>query len=352
MAKVFFASAIVVGGIAVALFLLYNVRELDDISSQKTDKESENNPVIDPPQVRPQDRQGSPESTKAKDVKGTTKDEKVRDKETSKYDSKTDKKDNEKPEIPKGHLKYLGEHGSPIITGEIEEVDFVPNGKDFYTHFARKRMPLIMRGAISHWPAVKHWANETYLRENYGDVIFDVMLTKKYETILPIKKTMTLSEYLDIYKKENVYLDCPFPQSKMTRDILVPYCLQCDEFGDIISSTHLLFSNGNTSSSLHYDGYENLLSVISGTKEILVANYSYSEYFYNHEFTTINIEAPIDPEAVDLVKYPKLADVTFHKVSIKPLFFSNFIQNTLTFFSRIIFKIFPATIILVQKLFT
>ncbi|XP_031562807.1 uncharacterized protein LOC116298460 isoform X2 [Actinia tenebrosa] len=313
MAKWYFAAAIVVGGIAVALFLLYNVRELDDLSRQKTDQETGKKPVIDPPQERPQDRQESPDT---KDGKRALKDEKLRDKQTSKQDSKADKKDNEEPEIPKGHLKYLGEHGSPIITGEIEEVDFVPNGKDFYTHFARKRKPLIMRGAISHWPAVKHWANETYLRENYGDVIFDVQLTKKYETILPIKKTMTLNEYLDIYKKENVYLDCPFPQSKMTRDILVPYCLQCNEISEGISSTHLLFSNGNTSSSLHYDGYENLLSVISGTKEILVANYSYADSFYNRNYTTVNIEAPIDPEAVDLIKYPKLAEVPFHKVTI------------------------------------
>lgn len=315
MSKVYFAAAIVVGGLAIALFLLYNVREFDDLSSQKNDKDPKSKPVIYPPQEKPQDRPESTDTTQTKNGKGTT-DQTSRDRETSKYESKADdKKDNGKTGIPKGHLKYLGEHGSPIITGQIEEVDFVPNGRDFYTHFARQRKPLIMRGAISHWPAVKHWANETYLRENYGDVIFDIQFTKKYETILPIKKTMTLNEYLDIYKKENVYLDSPFPQSKMIKDILVPYCLQCGEFGDIISSTHLLFSNGNTSSSLHYDGYENLLSVISGRKEVLVANYSYADYFYNRNFTTVNIEAPIDPEAVDLIKYPKLAEVTFHKVS-------------------------------------
>jgi hypothetical protein len=318
MAKWYFTLAIVVGGLAVSLYLLYNKRDLygkDNLASQQTDKEFTDKVIIDIPQNIPQDSQGL-RHKETKDGKQTTfKEEKASDSETS--NQKTDdEKDNVQPEIPKGHLKYLGEHGSPIILGDVEEIDYVPNGRDFYIHFARQRRPLIMRGAISHWPAVKHWANESYLRENYGDVIFDIQLSKKYETVLPIKKTMNLNEYLDIYKKENVYLDCPFPQSKMTRDILVPYCLQCDEFKDSISSTHLLFSNGNTSSSLHYDGYENLLSVISGTKEVLIANYSYSEYFYNRNFTTVNIEAPIDPEAVDLIKYPKLAQVTFHKVSI------------------------------------
>ncbi|XP_048580543.1 uncharacterized protein LOC5518642 isoform X3 [Nematostella vectensis] len=227
-----------------------------------------------------------------------------------------EQKENAKKAVPRGHLKYLGEHGSPIIQGEIEELDFVPNGKDFYEHFVRQRKPVVLRGAIKNWPAVKHWSNESYLAEKYGDIIFDVQFTKKYETILPIKKTMNLKEYLKIYKKENVYLDCPFPHSPMTQDILVPYNLQCPELLSGIASTHLLFSSGNTSSSIHYDGYENLLSLVSGTKEVLVANYSYTDRFYHRNYTTVNIEAPIDPEAVDLLRFPKIAEVPFHKVTL------------------------------------
>lgn len=214
-----------------------------------------------------------------------------------------------------GHMKKLGEHSSFITEGEIEEIDFVPNGKDFYEHFLRKRKPLVMRGAIKNWPAVQHWANESYLREKYGDVVFDVQLTKKYEGEFPAKKTMNLNEFLTIYKSKQVYLDCPFPHSTMIQDIFVPYCLQCEEVMPSIASTHLLFSSGNTSSSCHMDGYENLLSLIAGTKEVLVASPKYVEYFYPQNHTTVNIESPIDPEAVDLKKFPKLAEIPFHKVS-------------------------------------
>lgn len=214
-----------------------------------------------------------------------------------------------------GHMNKLGEHGSSIIEGDIEELNFVPNGRDFYEHFLRKRRPLVMRGAIKNWPAVQHWANESYLREKYGDVVFDVQLTKKYEGEFPAKKTMNLNEFLSIYKSKQVYLDCPFPHSAMIQDIFVPYCLQCEEIMPSIASTHLLFSSGDTSSSCHMDGYENLLSLIAGTKEILVANPKYVEYFYPRNHTTVNIESPIDPEAVDLKKFPKLAEIPFHKVS-------------------------------------
>ena len=218
-------------------------------------------------------------------------------------------------EILTGHMKKLGEHGSIIMHGEIEELNFVPNGKDFYEHFLRKRRPLIMRGAIKNWPAVQNWANESYLREKYGEVVFDVQLTKKYEGEFPAKKTMNLNEFLTIYKSKQVYLDCPFPHSDMIKDIFVPYCLQCEEVMPTIASTHLLFSSGNTSSSCHMDGYENLLSLIAGKKEVLVASPKYVEYFYPRNHTTVNIESPIDPEAVNLEKFPKLAQVPFHKVS-------------------------------------
>ena len=218
--------------------------------------------------------------------------------------------------LPSGHLKKLGEHGSEIIVGEIEELDYVPHGKDFYEHFLRKRRPLILRGALKDWPAVQHWPNETYLREKHGATIFDVQFSKKYEGEFPVKKTMNLTEYLNIYKTKDVYLDCPFVHtSGMMNDILIPHCLQCEEIARSIGSVHLLFSSGNTSSSCHFDGYENLLSVIAGTKDVLVADSKYVELFYPESHTTVNIESPIDPEAVDLERFPRVAEIPFHRVS-------------------------------------
>lgn len=221
---------------------------------------------------------------------------------------------NEEPDQLVGHLKKLGEHGSNILIGEIEDIDYVPNGRDFYTYFLRKQRPLVMRGAAADWSAVKHWANETYMREKYGHVIFDVEFTKRYERIHPIKKTMNLSEYLDIYKRKQVYLDCPFPQTDLTSDIMVPYCLQCEEVMSTIASIHLLYSSGNTSSSLHQDGYQNLLTLISGTKEVLVANSNYAEHLYANNYTTVPGLSPVNPESVDLKTFPNVSKVTFHKV--------------------------------------
>jgi len=221
---------------------------------------------------------------------------------------------NEEPDQLAGHLKRLGELGSNVVIGEIEDIDYVPNGRDFYTHFLRKQRPLVMRGAAVEWSAVKHWANETYMKEKYGHVIFDVEFTKHYERIHPIKKTMNLSEYLDIYRSKQVYLDSPFPQTDLTSEIMVPYCLQCEEVMSSITSIHLLYSSGNTSSSLHQDGYQNLLTLISGTKEVLIANSESAQHLYANNYTTVPGLSPVNPESVDLKTFPNVSKVIFHKV--------------------------------------
>lgn len=211
------------------------------------------------------------------------------------------------------HSGKLGEQGE-ILHEQIDELDYFPNGKDFYDNYVRKRRPLIIRGAGKQWPAFEYWKNETYMRSKYGDVLFEVDFTKRYEQKPPIKKTVTLNEFFDIYKTQEVYLDSAFPQSNLTKDIAVPFCLQCEEMMTKISSIHLLYSNGGTSYVLHQDGYENILTVLSGKKVLLITNSSYSARLHADEYVTVPGLSPIDPENVDLVKYPGVAGVPFHEV--------------------------------------
>ena len=215
--------------------------------------------------------------------------------------------------LPDGHLKKLGEHGNPLI-GQLTEIDYMIGGKDFYTHFVRKRVPLIMRGVAVHWNAVKFWHNESYLQEQYGNVLMDVEMGKIYEGKLNVRKTMNMNEFLSLYKNTSIYLDSPFPQSEMIKDLETPMCMQCHELSNTIASAHLLFSSGNTSSSFHHDGYDNLLTVISGVKVVLVFNYSYGKELYADEVQTFPGLSPINPERVDFKRYPLFADVPFHKV--------------------------------------
>lgn len=240
--------------------------------------------------------------------------DKSADQDTTLMHAQSDELNDKQP--PSGHLKKLGEHGSPVVTTHIEELDYTLNGKDFYSYFIRKRTPVIMRGAARNWPAFHHWQNKSYLIEKYGEQPFRVESTKKYENAPPIHNVMTMKEFLDIFERSEVYLDSPFPQSNMTKDIMLPSCLQCKELNSNITSIHLLYSSGGTSSNFHYDGSENLLSVLSGTKEVLLSHYNNTKYFSKKGEMYANVVSPINPEAVDLIKFPHLVNVTFHKVNL------------------------------------
>ena len=209
--------------------------------------------------------------------------------------------------------KQLGDHATPLKDG-ILELDYSIGGADFYASFIKKRTPLIFRGITKSWNAVKHWHDEEYLKEKYGHVLMDVEMGKVYNNELYPRKTMNMTEFLGIYKEKTIYLDSPFPQSEMMNDLEVPFFMQCPELSKNFTSAHLLFSSGNTSSCFHQDSYENLLTMISGNKDVVLVNYTYMEEVYADHIDTFPGLSPISPESVDLDKWPRFKDVPFHKV--------------------------------------
>ncbi len=209
--------------------------------------------------------------------------------------------------------KKLGEHGTPE-EGRITELDYSIGGTDFYTQFIRKRTPVVFRGVASSWKAVKSWNDENYMRDNYGHVLVDVEMGKIYKNALNPRKTMNISHFLSIYKNQTVYLDSPFPQSELINDLEVPFFMQCPELAPNFTSAHLLFSNGNTSSCFHQDGYENLLTMVSGIKVVTLVDFKYMKEVYADHIDTFPGLSPISPEGVDFEKWPLFKDVPFHKV--------------------------------------
>lgn len=228
-------------------------------------------------------------------------------------------------ELPLGHLKKLGEHDEPILNG-ITELDYMIGGNDFYEHFARKRRPVIFRNVTRNWISTLQWKNESYLLEKYSDLLFDVEMRKVYDDDLNTRKTMTMKEFLAEYRDKTLYLDSPFPQTSMMADMELPLMLQCEEHYKSFESMHLLFSNGNTSSPLHHDGYENFLSVFSGIKVLYVIEPKYGKELYVEFVKDFPGLSPINPERLDFVKYPLFKGVPFHKVSWLTKYFNTAIK--------------------------
>lgn len=99
-------------------------------------------------------------------------------------------------------------------------------------------------------------------------------------------------------------------------------CVWCGHTWQL-SSTNLLFSGGNTSSSLHHDGYDNMLALLSGHKTAILIPDAHSEDLYMNDFVTYPGLSPIEPDSVDLDKFPRMTTVPYGRVEMeagKPVF--------------------------------
>ena len=226
-----------------------------------------------------------------------------------------------------GHLKRFGEHRPS--EGEISSLKYAPSSADFYHNYIHKRRPAVIRNGASHWPAVQLWQNESYLTSNFGSSIFTVEYRKKFKNEHPVRKPLSFEEFLKIYKSEDVYLDSSFPpNSLMLNDIILPSVLNCHEISSSIDSLNLLVNSGDANSAFHHDGFENILTVISGTKTVYLINSTYSKELYADQFSIVAGVLSIDPEKLDLETYPKLAVVPYYEVTLnKGEYFSK--QSTL-----------------------
>lgn len=216
-----------------------------------------------------------------------------------------------------GHEEPLGKQGAPYQP--VDQLSFPPSARDFYKQYIRASKPVVIRNAINTWPAYERWKDYKYLKKVHGHEPFNVEFRKKFKNVFPVRKAWRLTRFLDEFQEKKIYLDSLFRiNSTMTGEVLLPPSLQCKRLSDGIDNLNLLMSSGNTSSAFHHDGYENLLSIISGEKEIILYDSKYTRLLEADNVTVAAGVSQIDPERLDLVRYPIMAELPYFVASLKP----------------------------------
>jgi len=96
------------------------------------------------------------------------------------------------------------------LQSEIPEIDHAITPLSFYREYISKNIPLVIRGAVKHWPGVHRWSIP-YLRKVLGDEKIVVAVTpngyadaiaKKDDTeeeffVMPEERLLTMSKFLD-----------------------------------------------------------------------------------------------------------------------------------------------------------
>jgi hypothetical protein len=198
-----------------------------------------------------------------------------------------------------------------------------PSVEEFEARYISRSRPVILRGAISDWPAITLWSRD-YFMARFGDrqvptlramngAVYDLEAGARYESI-------RLSEYvallnadkpIDLYMTFRVQETMP----ELFDDIVRPaYCADAEW-----TSSKLWFAGPNAKSPLHRDLPENLYAQIVGHKTFILIDRRLTSRVHRHSFLSrVPNCSPVDAEAPDLARYPRFRDTPMLKAEVGP----------------------------------
>lgn len=192
--------------------------------------------------------------------------------------------------------------------------------RDFYC----ANQPVIITGMMKQWPALQKWTLP-YLRTAFGDSEVEIQFGRnanpEYEMhSLAHKRLIRFADYVDLVARSGATNDFYMTANNdaknraglagMWKDVgsLPAYLSEREDGG------FLWFGPAGTITPFHHDLTNNLMAQIVGRKRVrIIASCELSRIpNFQHCFT------PIDGRAIDVVRYPDMAEVTVHEYIIEP----------------------------------
>ncbi|KAH9373200.1 hypothetical protein HPB48_004945 [Haemaphysalis longicornis] len=210
----------------------------------------------------------------------------------------------------------------------VTEITKVPSALEFYRRWVSPNVPLIIRGGVSHWEAVKKWTH-AYLRETIGNVSVTVAVTPNGLAdavhgslfVTPEERVMKFGKFLDILEgheqseavfyiqKQNSNFTDEFVT--LAGDVERDVAWATEAFGKVPDAVNFWMGDGRAVTSMHRDHYENIYCVVSGWKEFILLPPTDLPWVPYEKYSTgtfwdgsVVPWIPLDPEIPDLNKYP------------------------------------------------
>lgn len=169
------------------------------------------------------------------------------------------------------------------LSSEVSRLGKPPTPLEFVRDWVSPNVPVIIKNAFNHWPALKKW-NCDYLRQKIGHKTVTVAVTPNGYAdavvgdrfVLPEEREMEFSKFVDILEgkskergifyvqKQNSNLTSDFKELCEEAACDVPWATQA--FGKNPDAVNFWMGDKRAVTSMHKDHYENLYCVISGTK--------------------------------------------------------------------------------------
>ena len=211
-----------------------------------------------------------------------------------------------------GHMQPLGAHAPP--SGTVEELPAFPDPAEMYAR-ARDNVPFIVRGGIGFQPALGSWT-DAYIAKTFGSTVVDVEYDKKENRFGPMPVQWPLRRFVaEKGERQNadVYYVVHDLTPRMRRDWRVLPSLACREVR--MQMVVMWYSSGGTSSVLHNDAQENFLTLVAGTKKLILIDQSEARNIYADQARKRGT-SPVDVDAVDMELFPRVKDVRYREVEL------------------------------------
>lgn len=195
-----------------------------------------------------------------------------------------------------------------------------PSFQVFIDQYYSQHLPVILTGAIDHWPARSKW-NPEYLAETVGDDLVEVQMGRNKHKDFErnshaLKKTISMREYAamvqnagtsnDFYMTANNTSSSHALIKSLYEDLGV-FGDQYTNAADIGNLSFLWFGPQGTFTPLHHDLTNNMLIQLHGRKKVTLIPAAQVPYIYNDRWVFSEIA---NPNEVNLQKHPEWKNIT------------------------------------------
>ncbi|KAG8225410.1 hypothetical protein J437_LFUL004610 [Ladona fulva] len=159
---------------------------------------------------------------------------------------------------------------------------------EFYRDWVCPNIPVVIKNAVKHWPAVKKWSYK-YLRENFGEKLVQVAATPNGYAdaiadgffVMPEELRMTFGDFINILENPNslpgtiLYIQSQNGNMSEEWADLVEDCGKdlgwaTEAFGEPPSAANFWMGDHRAVTSMHRDPFENIYCVVRGHKDFIL----------------------------------------------------------------------------------
>jgi hypothetical protein len=185
-----------------------------------------------------------------------------------------------------------------------------PSAAEFLSRYVKPSRPVILEGAIDHWPAMKQWTVEK-LKQRFGERRLPAIRSKDgqwyddkagltYESVRFADYVDLLSEATpsELYMLFRTHEHLP----ELFDDIVRPvYCARARWF-----RSRFWFAAPATKGALHRDLPDNLYAQVVGQKRFILLDRRLTRMVHTHPlYSGVPNYSPVDAMAPDLERHPR-----------------------------------------------